>query len=601
MLDVRVYRAAFLPALVALFVAAFSLADRPAPAGSPLAPDAFDAARAFGGTRAALPNSLSELGRSFPARAPGSAGDAGLADRVARSLGAPDETGRPAFRVSRTAAEGVETVVGVRPGLSSRRIVVLSHRDARGQPGLAELSGTATMLELARLFRGRDLRKTLVLVSTSGATTGFAGARSWAREAAGGPVDAVLLLGDVAGRRAVKPWVVPWSQGGGPAPLGLVRTAAAAVQAEVGTRPGGGRAPAQWARRAVPASVSEQGVVAEAGLPAVLLAVSGERGPRPDEPVSQGRLEAFGRAALRTVTAVDAAGPRADEDAAPAFADEPRGIVTMRNVLPDWAVRLVVGTLLAPALLTALDGVFRVRRRRLAVGPWLGWLAAAGLPVLLAWLWLRALDLAGGLDAPAAPVLPVPEPGTAGLVALGSVVVVLALGWLGLRPLLLRRLGPRSSPAAGSLGAATGAALALLAALVWVVNPYAAALLLPAAHLWLFAAAPQTRLRGWLGVAALAVGLIPLGLVTLYYARALQLGPLELGWSALLAAASGQLSPLFGAALAALLACAAALLLVIRTRRRVRAQAPPEGLRTRGPASYAGPGSLGGTESALRR
>ena len=36
----------------------------------------------------------------------------------------------------------------------------------------------------------------------------------------------------------------------------------------------------------------------------------------------------------------------------------------------------------------------------------------------------------------------------------------------------------------------------LLAALVWVVNPYAAALLLPAAHVWLFAAAPGSRLRG---------------------------------------------------------------------------------------------------------
>jgi hypothetical protein len=33
-LDVRVYRAAFLPALVALFVAAFSLADRPPPVAS---------------------------------------------------------------------------------------------------------------------------------------------------------------------------------------------------------------------------------------------------------------------------------------------------------------------------------------------------------------------------------------------------------------------------------------------------------------------------------------------------------------------------------------------------------------------------------------
>jgi hypothetical protein len=36
-------------------------------------------------------------------------------------------------------------------------------------------------------------------------------------------------------------------------------------------------------------------------------------------------------------------------------------------------------------------------------------------------------------------------------------------------------------------------------------------------------------------------------------------------------------------------------------RRRVAAKAPPERLVTRGPAGYAGPGSLGGTESALRR
>ena len=53
-----------------------------------------------------------------------------------------------------------------------------------------------------------------------------------------------------------------------------------------------------------------------------------------------------------------------------------------------------------------------------------------------------------------------------------------------------REPGARGSPAAGGLAAATGAVLCTLTALVWVVNPYAAALLLPAAHLWLFAAAP---------------------------------------------------------------------------------------------------------------
>ena len=75
-------------------------------------------------------------------------------------------------------------MVGERPGLSSRRIVVLAHRDA--PRACAELSGTAALLELARLLQARDLRKTLVLVSTSGGSGGFAGARAWAQAQAAG-------------------------------------------------------------------------------------------------------------------------------------------------------------------------------------------------------------------------------------------------------------------------------------------------------------------------------------------------------------------------------------------------------------------------------
>ena len=52
----------------------------------------------------------------------------------------------------------------------------------------------------------------------------------------------------------------------------------------------------------------------------------------------------------------------------------------MRNVLPDWAVRMLVGTLLLPALLAALDGWFRARRRHLPVGRWAGWVGACALP-----------------------------------------------------------------------------------------------------------------------------------------------------------------------------------------------------------------------------
>jgi len=599
-LDVRVYRAAFLPALIALFVAAFSLADRPAPVSSPLAADAFSAERAFGG-KTPLHNSLLELARSFPNRAPGSADDAALADRVAAALAERDRTGRPAFRVSRQRDGTIETVVGVRPGLSSRQIVVLSHRDAASRPGLADLSGTAVMLELARLFRARELRKTLVLVSTSGATDGFTGARAWADRASGAPVDGVLVLGDLAGEPSHRPWVVPWSLGPGGAPLGLQRTVEAAVRSQAGV-PGGTRAVAQWIRRALPFTVSEQGVIADASLPAVLVGATGERGPAPGEPVARARLGRFGRAVLRAVSAVDAAGPRLDDAAsAEPFGDGPSGIVTLRNVLPDWAVRLVVGTLLLPALLTALDGFFRVRRRRLAVRPWLIWLGATGLPVVLAWLWMRALGLTGALDAPAAPVLPLPPFDRAGAIALGSVVVVLAFGWFGVRALLLTRARDRGSPVAGSLAASAGTLLCTLAALVWLFNPYAAALLLPAAHLWLFAAAPGTRLRGWAGAAAIVAGLAPFVVAALYYALALALDPLALGWMALLSTASGQLSLATAVVAGAVLACLAGLLAVVRTRRRVEARREPEAIVTRGPATYAGPGSLGGTESALRR
>ena len=64
MLDVRVYRAAFAPALIALFIAAFSLADRPGGATTPFAPAGFDGGAAY--------TLLGELGKEFPKRPPGS-------------------------------------------------------------------------------------------------------------------------------------------------------------------------------------------------------------------------------------------------------------------------------------------------------------------------------------------------------------------------------------------------------------------------------------------------------------------------------------------------------------------------------------------------
>src|SRR4051794_13600731 len=618
-LDPRVYRAAFVPALLAVFVVAFSLEGRPRPATTRLAADAFDGARVYGGVGAR--NSLLELGARFPDRRPGSAGDDALADRVAGTLGADG------FVVSRRrddvrTVDGertVKTVEGVRPGRSSRRIVVLSHRDALSSPGLAELSGTAAFLELARIFRsrdpsdqsppgqrrliGRDLRKTLVLVSTSGGSGGAAGARAWARAQDPAEVDGVLVLGDLASARTARPWVVPWSNGGARPPIAWRRTVESAVRTEVGASPGGTRAAAQWVRRALPMTVSEQGEVNRAGLPAVLLQASGERGPRPGALISAARLDAFGRAALRAVTALDRAGRGdASGETRPSFAGETSGIVTLRNVLPDWSVRLLVFCFLLPALLAALDAVFRARRRGLAVGPWLLWIGCAALPVLLAWVWLRVLGVTGALPAPPGPVLPAALPLDGGQsVVLATTSLGVALGVLAARLATRDSSAARADPSAGAAGAAAGAVTGGVALLAWVGNPYAAALLVPAAHLWLLAGMPRSRLRGVAGWLALALGLVAPALVLAYEMSALGLDPAGLARLWLIATAGGHLSVVTAAVAGLLGGSAVVVARVLRKRERLAAAAPPEKLLTRGPAGYHGPGPLGGAGAARAR
>src|SRR5258705_13648385 len=78
MFDGRIYRAAFVPLLIVLAIAGFSLASRPGPARSMLAPDAFNGPRAFA--------DLQTLAARFPERRPGSAGDDALAAYIARTL-----------------------------------------------------------------------------------------------------------------------------------------------------------------------------------------------------------------------------------------------------------------------------------------------------------------------------------------------------------------------------------------------------------------------------------------------------------------------------------------------------------------------------------
>jgi hypothetical protein len=609
-LDHRVYRAAFLPALVALFVVAFSLGDPAKPRTSDLAPDAFQADRAFGPADPPPAGSLRSLAQDFPNRRPGSTADGRLADRMASLFERSGFAGRGEgatirrVRFSGDTIDGeadLEDVIATRQGLSSHSIVVVAHRDAPKGPALADLSGTATLVELARLLADRELRKTVVLASVSGGSGGFAGAARL-RDEIPGHVDAVIALGDLASVQPRRPFVLPWADGRDPAPYALQRTASSALRTEGTGDPGRNRAIVQWLRRSFPFTTTEQGVI---DLPAVLISASGERRPAADAPVSRHQLEVFGRGTLRTLTAaLDAGGIEADGARRQAIEPFPGddGIVVVQRLLPAWAIQMMTVMLLLPALLAAFDGFFRARRRGLPVGRWWLWTLTFGLAPLVAWGWTRLLDLTGAviaLPAPAAGGVVPLEAG--GIVAMASVVLVLAGVAFGVRPRLVRMIGARGDASAGGAAAALGLALTVLVGLVWLRNPYAAGVLLPAAHVWLLASEPGSRARGWLGALAVLAGLLLPLLVVVYYVGAWGLGPVEALWTAFGIVAGGALGFLQGLALAGFAAALCAFVVIVRARTRAHASAPPDQIVTRGPRSYAGPGSLGGTQSALRR
>jgi hypothetical protein len=591
LLDPRLYRAALAPVLFALILAAFSLEDRPRPLRTTLAPDAFQGRRAF--------QDLKQMAADHPRRRPGDASDVGLARQVAQSIGGAGLPGGPrpfSVRLARVNGETIDgdrelvNVIASRAGAPGSQIVVVAHRDAAHPGSKAELSGTAALVELARVLASGNVKRTVTLVSTSGGSGGAAGARAIAEQVGGAPVDAVLVLGDMASAHTHKPWVVSYSNSYGVAPMRLTRTVQDAVKGGAGSDAGGPRAVTQWARLALPLTISEQGELGRSGLPAVLLSASGERTPAPDARVSQATMQRFGRAALRAIEALDS-GP--DIGGGPEAA-----IVTRRKLLPAWSVRLLVASLLLAPLLVAVDGFARLRRRREPIGRGLVWTLAGTLPLILACAFAAALGATGLVEAsPPAPVPPGAIP-VAG-VALASVLLVLVLCWLVLRPLVVR-LSRASASSPGTAGALL-LVLVTVTVIVWLSNPYAAALMVPALHAWLLILAPGVRLRRGPALALIAVGLLPFLALVVADARSLGLGPIDSSWMALLLVAGGHAG--VGTWLVGSLFAGVALgVVAIALRPPPPAEAPgaPD-ITVRGPLSYAGPGSLGGTESALRR
>jgi len=593
MLDPRIYRTGFVAVALALVVLAFSLTDQQGPLSATLAPQAFN------GQDAAT--MMTSMANSDPDRRPGSFGDDALATSVAGQL-----RQTPGFSVSTTLTRShtvdgtrtLETVTAVRPGQASGVIVIVAHRDSLGAPSTAALSGTATLLELAQALSGETLNHTVVLASTSG-SDGVAGATALARSLQQ-PVDAVIALGDLAGTRIRTPIVVPWSNGEDVAPPLLRNTVAAALSSETGLRAGGASFGAQFARLAFPLTLSEQGPFGARGYPAVLLSLSGEQAPAPDEPVSPKQLSALGATVLQSISALDG-GPQVPAPAPYLLLDG--------KIIPAWAIKLFVLALIVPVLGATIDGLARARRRGQSVISWTVWVLASAVPFVLAVLLALAFGPLGLISAaPPGPVAAgtVPMHG-AGVAALALLAIVIVLSFLAFRPLIIRLARGRRPDASlveraprGAAGAAVLLVMCAVALATWLANPFAAALMIPALHLWMWVVDPDVRLRPPLTVLLLALGLVPPVLLVVYYAKTLALSPVGVVWNGLLLLVGGHVTLLAGIEWSVMLGCLASVLVIaVQGQREPRAEDLP--ITVRGPITYAGPGSLGGTESAFRR
>ncbi|HZI91436.1 MAG TPA: hypothetical protein VFD31_07400 [Thermoleophilaceae bacterium] len=592
MIEPRVYRAALVPAVLAVILVMFSLESRPRPLPQGLAADVvFDGDQAL--------TTLRSLDRAGRDRRPGTVGDRAAGAQMARGL---RDRG---FSVSRDRFDVEDkqlvNVVGRRAGRSRREVVVVAARDAAGVPD-AGVSGadTAALLEIARVYAGRPSNKTVVLASVDGSGLGEEGTARLAGQLAGPEqVDAVLVLSGLGVPTRERPEVVSWSGDTTRAGLGLQRTVVESLREEVGEVAGGAGPAGQLARLAFPLGVGAQGVLLERGYDAVRISGDGElpdgSGIEPER-VDRERLEGLGRATLRSLTALDA-GPRPEHG--------PGTYVTaVSQVVPGWVLSLLSLTLILPALVAGVDAFARARRRRLPVRSWLTWVGSGFVALLLGVALVHVLAVTGAIPGPpAAPVDPARFPlDLAAGAVLAGIALVVVLSWLGLRQLVLAADPRLADPEAPGAAVAVVLVLSVTVLLLWLLNPFAALMCVPALHLWLLGTLvdplPPKRAR----VAMLLGGLLLPVLLAFYQLAVLSLDPLAGAWYLLLLVAGGHvgtLTALVGAALVSVLVSVVSI---------VRAGSPPAPdpakpapPSVRGPSSYAGPGSLGGTESALPR
>lgn len=489
-ISTRLYRAAWLVVLIPILLLAFSVSQEPPLPESEL-PPSFDQDSAE-----AL---ATEISQSFPDRSAGSVGSLDAGRWVFERFEAFELKTHaiPFFaEVPDLGTQRFINIAAIAPGASSRTIVVMAHRDNLGtSPGANDnASGTAALLELARNAVAPNEEQeiaqnhTIVFLSTDGGAYGSLGAAEFAQnqQAITDLIGLEASLLAIVNLDAIAGSGEPRIEFAGEVPrvpaAALVSTARARLEAE--SDPVAIPDPAsQLIDLAFPFTLYAQGPLIATGLSAVTLTSSGVRPPSPFHDTVQTldveRLGEIGRGAENLLLSLDQA------------ADVARGTQSYLYVesrfINGWALQLILIAALLPFFVAVIDFAARCYRRNIPLLPAfrslrsrLGvWLWAGGVFAFLAFMGVfptgesRPIppDLAAATDWP-----------VAGLVAFAAMS---AFGWLVARQRLMpTHTVDQTDELAGHLAAMT--ALAVSAAIVAAVNPFALIFVLPSIHIWLW-------------------------------------------------------------------------------------------------------------------
>jgi hypothetical protein len=525
MIDFRLYRISLIPAIAAFVLMMFSLEGVPEPQAPQVAPASFDGASAR--------DNLREILEVAPERQPGSEGDQAVADLVLERFEEID-AGTAATQTFTADVDGetreLTNVVVTLAGESDDTILITAARDSASGPGAASsAAATAALIQLAETLGSTEHAKTIVLVSTTAGTEGAEGARQFVagfddRDS----ISSAIVVSQPGAAATRPPHVLRHSTNDRSTSMGLVRTAEETLAEQSDREPGDRGFFSDLSRLAIPTAAGEQSVLIAEGLDAIAISSAGERPLAPsadtEEDIDYDVLTEFGSAALGTVLVLDPvpAPPAHGPDTYVEFSG---------SLIPGWALAVFALSLILPAGVAALDGVARAARRRAGEVRALGWAFALALPLAGALLLVLLLGLLGAVADPTYPF----DPGRFDL-GLGEAILLTLLLVVVLAAYALSGLArPPRHPRREALAPAIGAAAVAGSLAMWLLNPFLALLLTPAAHVWLLGDRP--RARGPVALAALA-SVLPALLAVRSSASAIGAGP----WDLMLMVVDGQLS-----------------------------------------------------------